>query len=130
MVVTGGGVLTALGNDWKQNAAGFRAGRCGIQPVTLFDVSGQRARVAAEALAPDEIPGSRLHPKRMARMDRATRLLLAAAHQAWTQSGWPSLTHLPVVLGTTSGGMPLGEAFYRDAIRQPPRHRLRTALAG
>jgi 3-oxoacyl-[acyl-carrier-protein] synthase II len=56
-------------------------------------------------------------------MDRAAKLLLIAAHEAWTQSGWEPSEDLPVVLGTTSGGMSLGESYYRQAIGTPQRHR-------
>lgn len=41
-------------------------------------------------------------------------MLLLAAAEAWSQSRWHSgLAGLPVVLGTTSGGMALGEEFFR-----------------
>ncbi|MCU0771585.1 MAG: beta-ketoacyl-[acyl-carrier-protein] synthase family protein [Verrucomicrobia bacterium] len=123
VVVTGGGVITALGQGWAPNAAGFRAGHCGIRPVSLFDVSGQRVKVAAEAVVPETIPGSRLSPKRLSRSDRATRLLLTAGHEAWTQSGWETTDRLPLILATTSGGMPLGEAYYRDTLTHPTHRR-------
>jgi 3-oxoacyl-[acyl-carrier-protein] synthase II len=124
VVVTGCGIFTALGHGWRENAKGFRSGACGMRPVTLFDVSRQRARVGAEAAPPSHIPESRLSARRWTRTDRAARMLLAAAHEAWTQSGWTAGISLPVVLGTTSGGMPLGEAFYREAIRAVPQRRL------
>jgi 3-oxoacyl-[acyl-carrier-protein] synthase II len=123
VVVTGGGVLTALGNGWSANAEGFRTGRCGIRPVSLFDVSKQRAKSAAEVASLPELRTSRLSHHRKQRMDRATHVLLAATHEAWIQSGWEPSTYLPVVLGTTSGGMSLGEAFYRGTIATPPQHR-------
>src|SRR5207244_1403295 len=52
----------------------------------------------------------------------ATRLLLLAAHEAWTQSGWAPSENLPLVLGTTSGGMNLGQALYRQAIGTSHSH--------
>jgi 3-oxoacyl-[acyl-carrier-protein] synthase II len=39
VVVTGVGILTALGLGWKPNAEGFRGGRTAFRPVSLFDVS-------------------------------------------------------------------------------------------
>lgn len=50
-------------------------------------------------------------------------MLLLAAHEAWTQSGWQSEENLPVVLGTTSGEMTLGQEFLRQAIESPHRRR-------
>jgi len=122
-VVTGCGLITGLGSGWEDNENGFRNGTSAIRPVSLFDVARQRAKVAAEARAPAEIDGSRLSRKRLARVARATRLLLAAAHEAWDQAAWRPQDHLAVVLGTTSGGMSLGEAAYRNIISTPPRRR-------
>jgi 3-oxoacyl-[acyl-carrier-protein] synthase II len=61
------------------------------------------------------------------RFDRAAKLLLHAAHEAWQQSGWKPAADLPVVLGTTSGGMSLGQDYYRQAIRAPDSQRRQPA---
>jgi 3-oxoacyl-[acyl-carrier-protein] synthase II len=129
VVITGAGIVTALGLGWKSNAAGFRRGRVAFRPVTLFDVSRQRARTAAEVDLPPILPVSRLTSRQEKRLDRSSRLLLLAAHQAWGQAGWEVSEDLPVVLGTTSGGMSLGEAFYRQAIGARHRHRGQPARA-
>jgi len=120
-VVTGAGIVTALGCGWKPNAAGFRAGRSAIRPVTLFDVSRQRTGIAAEVDLPGELPLGKLPAKSRARLNRASQMLLLAAHEAWAQAGWTPAEGLPVVLGTTSGEMTLGEAYLRQAITAP-RH--------
>jgi len=122
VVITGVGVITALGQGWKANAEGFRAGRVAIGPVTLFDVSRQRVKVAAQAELPEALPPTRLRPRDHRRMERAAKVLLVAAHEAWQQSGWEPAEQLPVVLGTTSGGMSLGEAYYQQAIQRPHSH--------
>ena len=119
VVITGAGIVTSLGLGWKQNADGFRLGRIAIKPVTLFDVSRQRVKVAGEVDLPASASVTRLRPRHEKRLDRATRLLLLAAHEAWQQSGWQPSDRLPIVLGTTSGGMGLGEAYYRQAIHTP-----------
>lgn len=116
-------MVTALGLGCDQNAAGFRAGRTAFRPVTLFDVSRQRTRHAAEVDLPAELPGGRLTRRKEARLDRAGRLLLLAAQEAWTQARWNPEGLIPMVLGTTSGGMGMGEAYYRQATREPSRHR-------
>jgi 3-oxoacyl-[acyl-carrier-protein] synthase II len=121
VVVTGAGIVTALGTGWRVNADGFRSGRTAIRPVTLFDVSRQRTKIAAEASLPEHLPATKLSPKKLNRLDRASRLLLLAAHEAWTQSGWLPADHLPVVLGTTSGEMTLGQNFFRQAVETPHR---------
>ena len=100
-MITGAGIVTALGLDWKGNAEGFRSGRTAFRPVTLFDVSRQRVKTAAEVDLPDTFPSTGLSQRETARLDRASTLLLLAAHEAWIQSGWEPSANLPGVLGTT-----------------------------
>jgi len=115
--------VTALGLGWRANADGFRAGRSAFRPVTRFDVSRQRARLAAEADLPAKLPPTRLSPRSEARLDRAGRLLVLAAHEAWTQAGWEPGGEFPLVLGTTSGEMVRGEVYLRQALASPRRRR-------
>jgi 3-oxoacyl-[acyl-carrier-protein] synthase II len=123
VVVTGAGIVTALGVGWRANAAGFRSGRTAFRPVSLFDVSRQRARAAAEVDLPAALPGTRLTARRLARLDRASVMLLLATQEAWEQSGGEPGATLPYVLGTTAAGMLLGEAYFRQAVSAPRRHR-------
>lgn len=116
VVVTGAGIITAHGSGWRENADGFRLGNSTFRPITLFDVSGQRVKAAAEARLPERLPRTKLTRSQLRRMDRAARLLLLAAAECWEQSGWNGSTDLPLVLGTTSGGMSLGQDYYRRAI--------------
>lgn len=123
VVITGAGIITALGAGWEANAEGFRAGRVAMRPMTLFDVSRQRVKTAAEVELPLRLPKTQSSARRIERMDRAAKLLLLAAHEAWQQSGWVPSENLPFLLGTTSGGMSLGEAYYRQAIQSPTSYR-------
>jgi 3-oxoacyl-[acyl-carrier-protein] synthase II len=83
VVITGAGIVTALGIGWKNNAAGFRLGKNAVRPVTLFDVSRQRVKMAAQAELPNALPATHLSPRQVHRMDRATKLLVFAAYEAW-----------------------------------------------
>ncbi len=121
VVVTGVGMVTALGAGAEVNAMGFKEGQTSFTPVTFFDVSRQRVKTAAQAEIPLKSPSARLSSKQWRRMDRASRLLFMAAEEAWAQSGWNGGARLPIVLGTTSGGMNFGEAFYRQAIASPEK---------
>jgi 3-oxoacyl-[acyl-carrier-protein] synthase II len=123
VVVTGAGIVTALGLGWRVNADGFRAGRAAFRPVSLFDVARQRSKIAAEVDLPSRLPPSQLAEKASRRMDRAARLLLFAASEAWSQAGWSADNDLRLVLGTTSGGMALGEAYVRQTRAAPHSQR-------
>src|SRR6516164_2003859 len=123
VVITGAGIITALGRGWQPNAEGFRAGRTAFRPVSLFDVSRQRAKNAAEVNLPATLPPTALSAKQMTRLDRAASMLLLATREAWQQSGWEPSDNLPMVLGTTAGGMSFGEAYFRQAVQTPRRHR-------
>lgn len=116
-------MVTALGCDWQANAAGFRAGAPGFRPVTLFDVSRQRVQRAAEVNLPSSLPATELTAREEQRLDRAAKLLLLAGSDAWRQSGWRGGDNIPVVLGTTSGGMTMGQDYYRQATSTPHAHR-------
>ncbi len=119
VVVTGAGIVTALGLGWETNVAGFREGRCAFRPLTSFDAGRQRVKVAAEVDVPQTLPATRLSAREEARLDRAARQLLLAALECWRQSGWEATDCLPLVLGTTSGGMILGEQYLKQALAQP-----------
>lgn len=123
VVITGAGIVTALGFGWKSNAESFRAGKTAFRPVTLFDVARQRAKMAAEISLHGSLPTTKLSARQSSRLDRASKFLLIASHEAWQQSGWAPMDYLPVVLGTTSGGMSLGEAYYRQTLQTPGSNR-------
>ncbi|HEY6227892.1 MAG TPA: beta-ketoacyl synthase N-terminal-like domain-containing protein, partial [Verrucomicrobiae bacterium] len=116
VVVTGAGIITALGLGWKQNAEGFRAGKTAFRPVTLFDVSRQRCKIAAEIDLPSKTPVGHLNLRTQRRLTRASRMLLHAAFEAWNQSGWQPAEKLPIVLGTTGCGAEAGESFFREEV--------------
>jgi 3-oxoacyl-[acyl-carrier-protein] synthase II len=123
VVVTGVGIVTALGSGWGRNLEGFRSGRTAFRPVTRFDVSRQRAKTAAEVDLDPLVGPLRLSRQTAARLDHAGQILMRAVSEAWQQSGWESSEHLPLVLGTTAGGMSLGEDYFRQAVQRPRGHR-------
>jgi 3-oxoacyl-[acyl-carrier-protein] synthase II len=102
--VTGAGLVTPMGMDFEENAAGFRAGRTAFSSVTLFDVSRQRVGTAGQVDLPEEGPS-----------DRGTRLAWMAAREAMAQAGL-SGGEMPMMIGTSAAAMPIGENYYRAAI--------------
>jgi 3-oxoacyl-[acyl-carrier-protein] synthase II len=78
-------------------------------------------KVAAEVDLPAALPPTGLSGRQVARLDRAGAMLLWAACGAWQQAQWQSADNVPLVLGTTAGGMSLGEDYYRQAVQTPGR---------
>jgi 3-oxoacyl-[acyl-carrier-protein] synthase II len=117
-------MVTGLGLDWNSNAEGFRVGKTAFRTVSLFDVSRHRVKNAAEVDLPPGLPPTRLSARDERRLDRAARLLLLAAGQAWQQARWTGGENIPVVLGTTSGGMAMGQDYYKQACAAPRDGRL------
>lgn len=95
------------------NAQGFREGARAIGPVTLFDTSANRARIAAEIRDELQLGETRLSRRKQGRIERAAKMLLIASREAWEQAGWQGSARIPLILGTTSGGMTLGQDFFR-----------------
>lgn len=118
-MITGAGIVTALGLGWQPNREGFRVGKTAFREVSLFDVSRQRTKRAAEVDLPFTLPSTHLTPRQEARLDRAARMLLTAACEAWSQSDWSPSGDIPLVLGTTSGGMTMGQDYFKQATTTP-----------
>lgn len=129
VVVTGAGLITPLGAGWRVNADGFRTGRQAFGPVRTFDATRQRVKLAAEVDLPAAPPPSLLPAKQYHRLDRAGKMLLLAALECWRQAGWQPGLDLPIVLGTTSGGMTLGEEYYLQRTTTPQRYRRQASRA-
>ncbi|MGO9199380.1 MAG: beta-ketoacyl-[acyl-carrier-protein] synthase family protein [Limisphaerales bacterium] len=129
VVITGAGIVTALGIGWKPNAGGFRLGKSAFRPISQFDVSRQRVKTAAEVDLPATLPPTHLNPREVSRLDRAGTMLLLAAQEAWQQAQWQSAQEVPLVLGTTAGGMSVGEAYFRQATQTPRSYRRQPSRA-
>lgn len=127
VVITGAGIITSMGTGWAENAEGFREGRAALRPITIFDASRQRVQRAGEVVFDQSLPATRLTSRQMARLDRATRLLLHAGTEALAKSGWSAgeatAGAIPLCLGTSAGAMAVGEQYYRSKTEQAARRR-------
>ena len=117
VVVTGMGIVSALGPDLASFAEGLRAGRCGVGKLTLFDAPGIRSDLVAEAPEPALPELGNLLPPRTSRPDRFG---LRAALSALTDSGLgPSaLGRAAVLFGTGTGGAPETEDYLRALLAE------------
>ena len=85
VVITGLGAVTPLGNDVRSSWEQLVAGRGTAGPITAFDTTGFAVTFACEAK--DFEPKRWIERKQARRMDRFAQMLVAAAHQAWTDAG-------------------------------------------
>nr|GID89710.1 beta-ACP synthase [Actinoplanes derwentensis] len=85
MVVTGLGAVAPGGSNVKQYWDLLSSGRTATRPITAFDASPYRSRIAAECdFDPVEAGLSRQEARRM---DRATQFAVVAAREAISASG-------------------------------------------
>lgn len=107
VVVTGLGCITPLGNDVQTLWEGILQGRSGAGPITRYDASAHKVRIAAEV---KDFDGAALFGNREARrMDRFSQFTLAAALQAVQHAGLVihdgNRDRIGAVVGTGIGGV-------------------------
>ena len=108
VVITGMGMLSALGNDVASSWEGFVAGRSGIRRIETFDPSRLDSQVAGEVR--DFDPSGVLDRKDARRTDRYIQFALVAAREALDQAGLPGrmegelAERTGVIVGTGIGG--------------------------
>ncbi len=126
VVVTGMGMLTALGNDVPTTWAGMVAGRSGVGQITLFDPERLDCRIAGEVKDFDS--SHVLDKKDVRRFDRYIQFGLVAARQAMDQAGLPArfegeeAERTGVIFGTGLGGVgTLVDGISINALRGPDR---------
>lgn len=80
VVVTGMGAITPIGKDLESFWNGIKNGECGIDKVTLFDVSDLKTQIAGEIK--DFEPTDYFEKKDARKMDRYTQFAMIAADEA------------------------------------------------
>lgn len=109
IAVTGIGVVSALGRDAPQTFERLLRGERALAPVTLFDTTAARSRVAAE-IAPELLEPEALRGEPLT-LSRSDRLALQAAREALRHAGHGTTGGATgLSIGGTTGGMALAEA--------------------
>lgn len=126
VVITGLGLVTALGNDVESTWTSLLEGRSGAAPITLFDASEHDVRFACEV--EDFNPSRYLDRKEVKRTDRFLQFAMATAQQSVEAADLePVLERLPsdrvgVIYGSGIGGLAtLEEQHIRMMERGPTR---------
>ncbi len=131
VVVTGLGTVNALAHSTAAFTTALRAGTCAIGPVTSFDPTGYRSRIAAEVndlAIPTWLPS----PLRR-RASRSDLFALVAAQEALADSRLDvaaAPARVGIVLGATTAGMMSGETALFERIAGTRRRYTKTPLLG
>jgi 3-oxoacyl-[acyl-carrier-protein] synthase II len=116
VVITGLGVVSAVGNDITEFWNSIIEGKDGTKEISVFDPSPYRIKIAAEV--------SHLHPedhfskKELRRLSRCDQFGLVAFREAWRSARLDrndcDKERMGVVLGAGSGGILSVEKYFRD----------------
>src|SRR5689334_3626461 len=122
VVVTGIGMICALGTSTREVWDGARAGRSGIAPITLFDADAHATKFAGEVKGFD--PLSLIAKKDVKKMGRFIHLAIAAADQALEQAGLAitpdNADRVGVAIGSGIGGFEVIEREHKTLIEKGP----------
>lgn len=122
IVITGVGIVSPIGIGKDAYWQGLGEGRTGFKPITLFDASQMKVKVAGEIseFDPKEILGK----KGLVDLDRATTLLLSAGKFALEDAHLEisaTNTHTTgIAIGATSGSLRSISEFDRQSLEEGP----------
>jgi 3-oxoacyl-[acyl-carrier-protein] synthase II len=123
VVVTGVGLVTALGIGTEATWEGLRAGRSGVSQITRFDTTLFSTKIAAELT--DFDPLNWIEKKEVKKMDRFIHCAIAASAFAMEQSDLEITLELSdrtgVFIGSGIGGFNIIEREHYNFIRGGPR---------
>ncbi|HEX5711527.1 MAG TPA: beta-ketoacyl-ACP synthase II [Sulfuricurvum sp.] len=85
VVVTGMGMINAVGHDKESSFKAICEGECGIDMITIFDASQHTVQIAGEVKGFD--PETVMHPKEVKKADRFIHFGLKAAQEAMADAG-------------------------------------------
>ena len=121
-VITGMGVISPVGNDvgtfWKNLTAGV----CGIGPITRFDTTDYKVKVAGEVR--DFNPRDYMEKLDVLHSDPYTRFAVAAACQAVEESGFLGTVapeRVGVYIGTGIGGIATFMEEHKKLMERGPK---------
>jgi 3-oxoacyl-[acyl-carrier-protein] synthase II len=107
VVVTGLGMINAVGNDKESAFKAICDGVCGIDTITLFDPENYSVKIAGEVKNFD--PSEVMPPKEVKKADRFIHLGLKAAKEAMEDAAIPEgtdMTRFGISAGSGIGGLP------------------------
>jgi 3-oxoacyl-[acyl-carrier-protein] synthase II len=123
VVVTGVGLVTALGIGTDVTWEAIRAGKCGIGPITQFDATAFSCRIAGEVKGFD--PAAFIEKKEIKKMGRFIQFSIAAAEFALRGAALkiaPEVAErVGVYIGSGIGGFEVIEREHQTLLEHGPR---------
>ena len=122
VVITGMGAVTPIGNDVPAFWDGLKSGRNGIGPVTRFDTTDYKAKLAAEVK--DFDPSLYMDKSEVRKSDRFAQYAMAAACQAMEDSALADTVEperLGVYFGSGIGGFETFAGEHQKLLEKGPR---------
>ena len=110
IVVTGIGMITAVGNDKETAFKAICDGVCGIGQISLYDTEGHTVTIAGEVK--DFDPETVMAPKEVKKADRFIHLGLKAAQEAMADANFPedmNKERFGISAASGIGGLPVIE---------------------
>lgn len=125
VVVTGMGVVSALGHEVPEFWDNICAGKSGVGPIRRFDASPFKATFAGEVQSFNLMDHMDLLEKEVRRLDRFVQFAMAASHKAIKQSGVNFEDGDPyrygVLIGSGIGGLSEIETQHAALFDQGPQ---------
>ena len=122
VVITGLGVVTALGFDPDTLWQNLVAGRSGVRLIRSFDTTDQAAKIAGEV---DFDPEQYIDPKEAKRLDRFTQFAMVASMGAVKHAGLDfskeDCSRCGVTVGSGIGGLSTIETEHRRLLERGAR---------
>ncbi|MHB8734950.1 MAG: beta-ketoacyl-ACP synthase II [Terriglobales bacterium] len=123
VVVTGLGLISAIGLTAQENWQSLLAGRSGIGPITHFDPAQFSCRIAAEVKGFD--PLQFIEKKELKKMGLFIQFALAAAAEAMAHAGFTvsdaESPRVGVYIGSGIGGFDVIEREHKNLLEGGPR---------
>lgn len=122
VVVTGVGLISALGLNTEDTWSALLEGKCGIGPITQFDATEFSTRIAAEVHGFD--PLTFIDRKELKKMGRFIQFALAASDEALKASGLQitpdNAEQVGVYIGSGIGAFEVIEREHRNLLEKGP----------
>ena len=127
--ITGSGVVSAIGLDKRETLASLRAGRSGIAPVRLLQTA-DRSFLVGEVPLSNAGMQARLGMPEDEPVSRTSLMGMLALEEALAEAGLrrEDCRDIPLISGTTVGGMDRTEQYYRDFLGADRSHDAYIAL--